>query len=313
MYTILPAAFALSAMTGLVGCTVASRNNVTGQTNGDDRAISLTIQALQVPTVSNATRFACEHWPCASTLEIGHDSMVLDGRTVLQIQNGVVEKEDMGNYVIEPLLERYEEQKEAFRKFSSSDVRDAGMPVILAVDHQTPINTVRLVLYTIGQAGLGDAAINLLVNTASPPSPLRSRDGRVVDAETAPSPSSSEAQDIGCWREPRHHGPSLNDNAQQWASLLAISPSQIYLDGSILMENVATQGGPPPTAGQEYSSLSIQDGAVAVIPLSLPMISDAMATRTQEQSDCKEGLRIQHEVPTNLFESIELVGPRQGD
>lgn len=92
----------------------------------------------------------------ALPIQISRTEIVVDGSSVLNLRNGIVDpSQKQGGatgFLITPLLAVMQQQRDRLRALAALTGREFDGTIQIIADHRTPFRTLAEVLYTVGQA-----------------------------------------------------------------------------------------------------------------------------------------------------------------
>jgi len=92
----------------------------------------------------------------ALPIQISRAEIVVDGASVLNLRNGIVDpSQKQGGatgFLITPLLAVMQQQRDRLRALAALTGREFDGTIQIVADHRTPFRTLAEVLYTVGQA-----------------------------------------------------------------------------------------------------------------------------------------------------------------
>jgi hypothetical protein len=276
---------------------------------------------LQLPESPSAIRYACE-WPCGDLIEVSLSGILLNGNTVMPLENGTVNPSDLKGFFLPSLYDALEVQRDLLKKLNP----DSELSVLFAMDSRTPWTTAVQVTYTAGQIGI--MPLFFMVDSQSPPqaqSPENpatkslwvgsdEKNALTLARENAEASPVSMAElgeqarqllgseALGCWVAQRPTPSSFGAFVSMAGSLIAVSPQKIFLVDAATAPKAAAQ--PNETASDSKSPLPLKDGALSMIRIELPEIGEPGAESLPE---CSPGGIFQSGMPPvrDVFRDVD--------
>ena len=117
---------------------------------------------VHLPTLNNAVGLELSQVPGKSFIEIGLTSIVMNGMSILELQDGEITSADLDGDMVPRIFETASSDVENMKHLHAMTINALEPPskpkiaALLFVDQQVPSLTIRHVLYSLGQAQISE-------------------------------------------------------------------------------------------------------------------------------------------------------------